>query len=140
MALICDTSGIYALYDADDRNHIATRRVIESTPGPFFVCSALLSEIDYLLAAHLGPSSSLDFFDSILNGAFRLESLTLDDVQRSHDLMRQYASLKLGFADAAVIATAERLRIQDVLTSDLRHFRVVRPRHWPALRLMPSDA
>lgn len=46
MALICDTSGIYALYDADDRHHAAARRIIESTAGPFVVCSVLLSEID----------------------------------------------------------------------------------------------
>jgi hypothetical protein len=40
-------------------------------------------------------------------------------ISRTHELMRRYADLPLGFADAAVIACAERHRGR-VLTLDLR--------------------
>ena len=30
MALICDTGGVYALYDADDAHHAAVRAVVET--------------------------------------------------------------------------------------------------------------
>jgi predicted nucleic acid-binding protein len=36
-----------------------------------------------------------------------------------------------------VIATAERLGVTEVATLDRRHFSVVRPRHTPALTLLP---
>ena len=50
MALICDTGGVYALYDADDAQHAAVREVVEAEPGPLFLPVILLAEIDYLLA------------------------------------------------------------------------------------------
>ena len=37
MALICDTGGVYALYDADDLHHNATKAVVEAEPGPLFL-------------------------------------------------------------------------------------------------------
>ena len=48
-----------------------------------------------------------------------------------------YANLDLGIVDASVIALAERLRVVQVLTLDRRDFSVVRPRHCPALALLP---
>ena len=34
MALICDTSGVYALYDTDDAEHKATTALVNSELGP----------------------------------------------------------------------------------------------------------
>jgi uncharacterized protein len=53
-------------------------------------------------------------------------------------LVRQYADLKLGGTDAAVIATAERLGITRVATVDRRHFTVVRPNHVASFALLPD--
>jgi predicted nucleic acid-binding protein len=44
----------------------------------------------------------------------------------------------LGGTDASVIALAERLHTDVVITLDQRHFGAVRPRHVPALRLLPD--
>jgi predicted nucleic acid-binding protein len=51
--------------------------------------------------------------------------------------MRKYSDLELGFVDATVIATAERLDAIEVVTTDRRHFSAVRPRHVGAFRLSP---
>jgi predicted nucleic acid-binding protein len=53
------------------------------------------------------------------------------------ELVKPYADLPLGTCDAAVIALAERLHVDEVATLDLRHFTVVRPRHVTALTLLP---
>lgn len=53
--------------------------------------------------------------------------------------MAQYQDLNLGLADASVIATAERLRIQAILTLDERHFRVIRPNGFDHFILYPAD-
>ena len=46
MALICDTGGVYALYDADDAYHVAVRAVVEAESGPLFLLTILLAELD----------------------------------------------------------------------------------------------
>ena len=54
------------------------------------------------------------------------------------DLMDQYADFPLGAADASVVALAERLNTDLIVTIDRRHFGVVRPRHCEAFRLLPE--
>jgi predicted nucleic acid-binding protein len=42
-----------------------------------------------------------------------------------------------GGVDASVIAVAERFGVERIATLDRRHFGVVRPKHTPALTLLP---
>jgi uncharacterized protein len=111
MALICDTGGVYALYDADDDHHAAVREIVQAERGPLFLPTALLAEIDYLLTTRLGLDAELDFLDGLLTGAYVLIHPTAEDLARCHELIRQYHDLELGLADASVVATSERLGI-----------------------------
>ena len=70
-------------------------------------------------------------------GAYQLARLEMGDVVRAVEIADTYANLDLGIVDASVIALAERLRVVQVLTLDRRDFSVVRPRHCPALALLP---
>jgi uncharacterized protein len=54
------------------------------------------------------------------------------------ELVAQYQDFPLGGVDASVVALAERLRTDLVVTLDQRHFRAVRPSHCPAFRLLPD--
>jgi len=64
--------------------------------------------------------------------------LTSGDLARAAELVEQYADLPLGGTDACVVALAERLNVAEVATIDRRDFSVVRPRHVPALTLLPE--
>jgi uncharacterized protein len=139
MALICDTGPVYALYDADDAYHQAVRHVVETERGQLFLPAILLAEVDYLLQRRLGNAAALDFVESIEQGAFTLIAPTVQDLARCRELMSQYHDLAIGLADASVVATAERLGIQRILTVDERHFRAVQPRHLPYFILLPAD-
>lgn len=139
MALICDTGGVYALYDADDRYHQATRKVVETEPGPLLVPVVLLAEIDYLLTVRLGTDAALDFLESVQLGAFTIVALADEDLTRCRELMKSYQAFPLGVADASVIAAAERLGLRRILTTDERHFRAIRPRGLDHLILLPAD-
>ena len=44
MAVICDTSGVYALYDTDDAQHEAIATLVKVEPGPLFLPVILLAE------------------------------------------------------------------------------------------------
>jgi hypothetical protein len=76
---------------------------------------------------------------SLEEGAFLLEPFTDVDLSRVRELVEQYRDLDLGLADAAVVATAERLHIPTLLTVDERDFRAVRHRNGSAFVLWPAD-
>jgi predicted nucleic acid-binding protein len=139
MALICDTGAIYALYDADDVHHAAAKAVVEAEAGPLFLPMVLLAEIDYLLTSRLGTDAALDFLESVASGSFTLVVPGSEDLARCRELIRQYRDLPLGLADATVVATAERLKIQRVFTVDERHFRAIQPRGLGHFILIPAD-
>ena len=139
MTLVADTGGLYALYDADDAHHVRVRRVIEQERGLIIIPMAILAEVDYLLREFLGVDAELDFLDGIISGAYTLEPLTVVDMERCRELIATYRDLDLGLADAAVIATAERLNIRRILTVDERDFRAVRPKKGHFV-LLPADA
>ena len=67
----------------------------------------------------------------------KVEFLKRDDLTRTADVMSKYADAGLGFVDASVVALAERLQIRELLTTDRRHFSLVRPRHCPHFELRP---
>jgi predicted nucleic acid-binding protein len=140
MALIADSGAIYGLHDRRDRHHRALRKAIEQETGPILISQAILSEIDYLLRAKLGTDAEIDFLDDIIASIFTLVPFTAIDVIRSRDLVVTYRDLDLGLADAAVIATAERLGVRRILTVDERDFRAVRGADGKPFRLLPADA
>src|SRR5712692_9359003 len=139
MGLVADSGGIYALYDSDDHYHRTVVQAIDNNPGPIIIPMAILAEIDYLLRAHLGIDSELDFLDGILTGAYTLEPLRDTDLDRCRDLVLKYRDLDVGLADAAVVATAERLGINRILTVDERHFRAFRSKRGRPFTLLPAD-
>ncbi|HTC88529.1 MAG TPA: PIN domain-containing protein [Bryobacteraceae bacterium] len=140
MAAVADSGAIYGLYNRRDRHHRALRAAIANELGAILIPTAILSEIDYLIVAKLGLGAELDLLDDILAGAFTLEPFTAADVRRSRELIDQYSTLNIGLADAAVMATAERLSIRRILTVDERHFRVVRSADGKPFQLLPADA
>ena len=139
MTLVADSGALYALYDADDRHHEAVSAALAAARGPVVVPAVLLSEADYLLREFLGIDAELDFLASLESGAFLVEPPTQADVARIRELVEQYRDLDLGLADAAVVATAERLRVRTILTVDERDFRAVRHRDGTAFTLWPAD-
>jgi len=137
--MVADSGALYALYDADDSNHHKVLQVIKQMKGPIVVPAAILSELDYLLREFLGIDAELNFLDSLASGYYTLESFTSVDLNRCRELIKIYRDLDLRLADTAVIATAERLNISQILTVDERHFRAVKPRKGTFV-LLPADA
>lgn len=51
-----------------------------------------------------------------------------EDFPRIAALMKEHADLPIGFVDASVATLAERLETLDIVSTDRRHFSVIRPR------------
>jgi uncharacterized protein len=126
MAIIADSGGIYGLYDRGDSAHAGIRAVIERERDRIVIPSPVLGEIDYLLRSRIGVRSLSRFLSDIAIGAFQVECVTAEDLERCSVLVAKYDNLDLGLCDASVIAVAERLRVDRILTVDERDFRIVR--------------
>lgn len=140
MAIVADSGGIYGLYDRRDAAHAALRRVVERERDRMVIPCVVLGEIDYLLRVRLGTQALVQFLSDLDQGAFSVEALGAEDFRRCAALLRKYGDLDLGLCDCAVVAIAERLGVNRILTVDQRDFRAVRPAHGKTFRLLPADA
>jgi predicted nucleic acid-binding protein len=138
MPLVLDTGPILALLDAGDPDHERCVALVEEVHEDLVVPAPVLVEVDYWVWKLLGGRAWQVFVEDVARGAYRVEPLEIDDLVRAAELERTYGELDLGLVDASVIALCERLGERKVATLDRRAFSVVRPRHCPALELLPA--
>jgi predicted nucleic acid-binding protein len=138
--ILCDTGPLVAAALSNDDHH---RACVDLLTGLHLAGRSLLlpapvtAEVGYLLAREAGAIVESLFLRSVADGDFEPVDLTPDDYARMAELVNEYADLPLGTTDAAVIALAERLGVDEIATLDRRHFTVVRPRHAASLVLLP---
>lgn len=137
MSLVLDTEPLLAALDAADRDHEACAALLTGSAEDLVVPGLVLAEVDYWCHERLDAGVWLSFLDDVTTGAYRVEHPSPADLERCHELQRQYRDLRLGVVDASVIALLERLGEDKVATLDHRHFAVVRPAHVDALRIVP---
>jgi hypothetical protein len=77
------------------------------------------------------------FLASMAPNAVQVESLSMEDLVRVNQILEQYADNQLDFTDAAIIAIAERLKINRIYTLDRRDFSIIRPTHCDYFELLP---
>jgi len=118
-----DTSALLALLNRRDPDHQPVRAAFLADAGPHIVPAGILAEVGYLVERRLGAQVLDALLEDIESGALSFECGE-EDLPRIRGLVRKYADLPLGFADAAVIACAERHGGR-VLTLDSRDFGVV---------------
>jgi predicted nucleic acid-binding protein len=127
-----DTSAAIALVDKLDADHRRVTDALARSSRPFLVPAGILAEITYFLEARM-PNTVDPFLADLERG-----NLTLDcgdeGLPRVRELVARYSDLPLGYADAAVIACAER-HGGLVLTLDRRDFGVVAREE--TIRLLP---
>lgn len=137
MALILDTGPLLASLDAADPDHRRCAALVTDSSEDLLVPALVLGELDYWCAQRLSVDAWITFLEDVEAGAYRIEAPSMADLERCRELQDRYRDLNLGVVDASVIALSERFDEPKVATLDERHFRVVRPRHVPALELWP---
>jgi predicted nucleic acid-binding protein len=137
MAVLLDAGVLYASYDRRDHWHPSSRRLIEEEMGALIVPAPVIPEVDYLLGERLGARAQEVFYEGLIDGSYLTADLPRESYPRILELNRKYESLRLGFADAAVLAIAEHLGLGRIATTNRRHFGVVRLAI--PLELLPAD-
>lgn len=131
-----DTSGILAALNRSDPDHVAARDALHRERGPLVVPAGILAEVGYMVEADLGQPVLCQFVSDIDAGRFRLDCGERD-LGRIGELLETFDDLRLGFADASVIACAERSGGR-LLTFDDRDF--VPVARTGAITLIPERA
>ncbi len=133
--IVADTGAVVALLDRDDRHHRVLRGAFEEDPDGWVLPWAILPEVDHIASWRLGLEVARAFREDLASGAFAVEWGGGEDLVRALELDRQYAGLALGLVDGVVMAMAERLGAEAIVTLDLRDFGAVelkgRPKLWP---------
>ncbi len=134
--LLLDTGALVSLLDRDQRDHHACRRFFESWDGPVLGSEAILTEATHLLGrVPGGRQACLDFF---LMGGAVLVPATPASLRRARELINQYASLPMDYADATLVVLAEEIGSELVFTTDRTDFAVYRIRGRRRFRIVPE--
>jgi len=102
-----DVSAVVALFVRSDRHHVDAAGCLSAARVPTVVPVGILAEVDAILAFRLAPGASVAFLAGIERGDTLLDCGDVD-LPRIRELMVRFADLRLGFADAAAVACAER--------------------------------
>jgi predicted nucleic acid-binding protein len=91
-----------------------------------------------MLASRLSHRVMRDFIKQLNASYWGIENLTPADLERTGQILSQYRDTELDFTDATIVAMAERLDIDTILTLDRRDFHMVRPEHTRHFNLLPQ--
>ena len=133
---IVDSGPLIAVANRADPDHEACLAALENPEYRLVIPALCVAEAAHLLQRQAGSRVEARFVRGL--GDFDVRAPTRDDWSRIADLVEDYANLTLGTTDASVVALAERLGTDLVITLDRRHFTVVRPLHRPRLRVLPG--
>lgn len=118
-----DTSCVLALLNDGDPSHRRCREALAGERGPLVIPAGILSEVTYMIEHRFGGRGLDPFLADCEAGHYTIDCGE-GDFARIRRLVARYADMRLGFADASVVACAER-RGGRVMTLDRRHFDVV---------------
>lgn len=133
--LLLDTGALISLLDRSQAQHRGFRRFFEAWTGTVVTTEAVLTESSHLLArVRRGRSACVDF---VLAGGALLIPTDGNSLRRIRELMNKYEDLPMGYADATLVALAEELRTDRIMTTDRRDFDVYRIGGRRRFRVLP---
>lgn len=122
--LLCDAGPLIASFSPGDPHHEQCSRLLISWPGKLVVPEPVLGETCNFLRNHVrnGPQLEAHLLDAVTStgGDFEIMSPTAADRRRAAELTSWLVTAPLGYADATIIAMAERTGIADIATVDFK--------------------
>ncbi len=137
MVVLIDAGALVAVANKRDHWHARMLGFFEQAREPLLVPTTVLPEACYLINRALGPAAEVSVLDGILRGTILPVGPLAQDYVRMRELVVRYSNINLGFADASLVAIAERLGITKIVTVDRRDFSLVKPSHCERFELLP---
>jgi uncharacterized protein len=123
---LVDTGAVVALVNRADRFHARAVEWFRGFRGELLTTDAVITETAYVLAASgLHQQAALLWFERArAAGLLRVEPV--EDYSVIAAILARYASLPCDYADASLIALAERSGVNAIATVDQRDFSIYR--------------
>lgn len=124
--VLVDTGAVVALVNRADRHHAAAVDWFRAFRGELLTSDAVITETAYVLASSaVHQQAALVWFERArAAGLLRVEAV--EDYAAIARILARYASLPCDYADATLIALAERTGVAAIATVDQRDFSVYR--------------
>ncbi len=131
--IIVDTGPFVALFDPQDTQHDLSRTILQKIRTALITTTPILTEAFHMLSPESYGSDRLR--DFILKGGVSVFYLDSTGLERSFELMEQYADQPMDLADASIVVAAETLKTKKIFTlhrNDFETYRIRRGhRHLP---------
>ena len=138
--IVCDTSGLYAIFSRRQPEHEAARASVERDGGPLLLSPLVLAELDYFVLVRLGARAEQMVLAELSSPAYRLAPFTDDDFRLASEVAVRYGDMQLGLTDASIVVQAAQHKTTRILSLDHKHFGAVRPLAGGAsFTLLPRD-
>jgi predicted nucleic acid-binding protein len=123
---LIDAGPLVAVLNRSDDYYAECLRLFRSLGRPFYTTLPVLGEAMYLLGKRVGWAAQEGLWKLVLHGDLVLEHLTPMELVRMSEMMSKYSDLPMDFADASLVALAERLSVNRIFTVDRRDFSTYR--------------
>jgi len=123
---LIDAGPLIAVFNRNDDYYAECVRLYRTLNPPFFTTLAVLAEAMYTLGVRAGWYGQELLWRMILHGDLLVEHLSPAELVRMSELMDKYHDRPMDFADASLVALAERLSLNRIFTVDRRDFSIYR--------------
>jgi uncharacterized protein len=113
---LIDTGPCIALFDRDDRFHVEIVSFMKSFSGRLITSWAVVTETLHMLDFDYRVQT--DFLRWIDRDALEIAGPLREDLDRITELTEEYQDRPIDFADATLIAIAERKQLNSVISLD----------------------
>lgn len=136
-SVIVDASFLVSLTSVKERHHAACVQVAQGLNSHLIVPITVIPEAAYLIAKRISHRAMRGFLDKLLYPQWHIENLVPADFERAVEILNSYQDAELDFADGTIVAIAERMHVDTILTLDRRDFYMIRPLHIDHFTVLP---
>lgn len=133
---LVDTAAVVALINRADRHHTAAAEWFQRFRGQLLTTEAVVTETAYVLAASQNHQRAALIWFERARAAGLLVVEPVADYAAVARIIAQYANLPCDYADASLIALAERSGVTAIATIGQRDFSIYRVRGRRRFRIL----
>jgi predicted nucleic acid-binding protein len=113
---LIDAGPLIALFDKDDKYHLAIKKLLKSYKGKLITTLPVITEVTHLLSFNI--KVQIDFLKWVERGGLDIFDLNINHFSRIIQLAEKYADVPMDFADGSMIIIAEDTGNKDIITID----------------------
>ena len=132
---LLDAGPIIAMLSVRDQWHGAVAEVWPSEMGRCLTTEAVIVEASHIVAR--GSGDHVRVLEYVISAGIPVFALHLILHEQCVLLLRRYADVPMDYADATLLALADRLRLDRIFTTDRKGFRTYRGSRGVGLEVVP---